>query len=50
MREGRTLWKKFDGYKKFDKVTFLVIEKRLRDECTVFLTIHLEKRRGPTKM
>ena len=29
MREGRTLWKKFDGYKKFDKVTFLIIEKRL---------------------
>lgn len=27
MREGRTLWKKFNGYKKFDKVTFLIIEE-----------------------
>ena len=33
---------------KFDKVTFLGIEKRLRGGYTIFLTIHSVEKRGPT--
>lgn len=44
MREGRTLRKKFNGHKTSDKVTFLVVKKRLRGGCTIFLTTHLETR------